>query len=126
MFALELPRYGYELAKSLVLMGGAHGPTLAQRFEQHARGKHRDGVFLLWEGRSITYGEANAAVNRYAHVYKQLGLRAGDAVALVMDNRPEFLWHFLAAGKLGAIASLINTHNTGAPSLHSLRICSRS
>jgi acyl-CoA synthetase (AMP-forming)/AMP-acid ligase II len=123
MFALELPRYGYLLAKSLLLMGGPRGYTLARRFETHARSAAKDDAFLIWGEQTFSYAEANAIVNRYAYAYLQLGLRAGDAVAILMDNRPEFLWHFLAAGKLGVVAALINTHNSGEPLAHALRVC---
>lgn len=97
--------------------------TPAFAFETQAGSSNCDTPFLLFEDRRYSYAEANKIVNQYAHAYKQLGLHKNDVVALVMDNRPEFLWHYLAAGKLGIVISLINTHNTGAPLLHCLRVC---
>ena len=97
--------------------------TLALLFEQQA-GSSPDHPFLLFEEQRFTYGEGNAAVNRHVRAYEGLGVAQGDTIALMMDNRPEFLWHFLAAGKLGATVSLINTHNSGKPLVHALQICS--
>src|SRR5262245_42744724 len=82
--------------------------TIAHQFEKHAAGPLAQRPFLLYRGHCFTYEAANRLVNRYASAYRSLGLRAGDTVALMMENRPEYLWHFLAAGKLGVTISLIN------------------
>jgi fatty-acyl-CoA synthase len=120
---LDALAYALRFVRGLSAIARQRAPTLAQRFERHARGPHGDDTFLLYDDRRYSYREANALVNRHAHAYRKLGLVAGDVVALLLDNRPEFLWHFLAAGKLGLTASLLNTHNTGAPLVHALRIC---
>ena len=72
-----------------------------------------DRLFLRFEDRRWTYGETNRIANRHAHAYQALGVKRGDVVALMMTNRPEFLFHYLGIIKLGAVASLIN------PDLHS-------
>src|SRR3954451_23071773 len=120
---LDSLAYASRFVRGLIALARLRPPTIAQVFEQQARGKHGDRTFLLYEERRYSYREANACINRVAHAYAGLGLRAGDVVALMLDNRPEFLWHFLAAGKVGLTASLLNTHHSGAPLLHSLRIC---
>jgi acyl-CoA synthetase (AMP-forming)/AMP-acid ligase II len=120
---LQSLAYAARLLRGLIALARLRPATIAQVFELQARGKHGDRTFLLYEERRYSYREANACINRVAHAYAGLGLRAGDVVALMLDNRPEFLWHFLAAGKLGVTASLLNTHHSGAPLLHSLRIC---
>ncbi len=119
-------RSTYRLARAFSRGGARSNRTLAAIFERHARSSRAEHPFLLYGDQRFSYREANALINRHVGVYKTLGIGRGDVVALLMDNRPEFLWHFLAAGKLGAIASLINTHNSGAPLAHSLRICSPS
>jgi acyl-CoA synthetase (AMP-forming)/AMP-acid ligase II len=96
--------------------------TLPHQFERHAA-RQPDHPFVVYQDRSFTYGEANALVNRHAHAYKALGLKKGDVVALLMENRPEFYWHFLAMGKLGIVVSLINTHINGDALAHAIRIC---
>jgi acyl-CoA synthetase (AMP-forming)/AMP-acid ligase II len=96
--------------------------SLAHVFEQQAS-KRPNHPFLHFEGRSYSYAQANAEINRHAHAYAKLGIGRGDTVALMMDNRPEFLFHFLGVGKLGGTTGLINTNNTGQPLVHALTIC---
>src|SRR5690606_39187559 len=57
--------------------------------------------FLSFEGRRWTVGAFDAEVNRHARAWRALGLAAGDVVALVLENRPAFLFHFYALAKLG-------------------------
>lgn len=54
-----------------------------------------DGVVLTWE----RYAER---VRRTAAGLAALGVRRGDVVALMLTNRPEFLWVDVAAMHLGA------------------------
>jgi acyl-CoA synthetase (AMP-forming)/AMP-acid ligase II len=110
--------------RALAFTSPRSNKTIAFQFESHATGAAADRPFLLYGDERYTYKAANAEVNRYANAYKALGIGKGDTVALLFDNRPAFVWHYLAAGKIGAIASLINSHNIGEPLLHSLRICS--
>ncbi|MGE3743820.1 MAG: AMP-binding protein, partial [Geminicoccaceae bacterium] len=42
-------------------------------------------------GRMWSYGEFNARVNRLAHVLTALGLQRGDRVAILSENRCEYL-----------------------------------
>lgn len=79
--------------------------------------------FLLFEGRRWTVGAFDALVNRHARAWRELGVERGQVVALILDNRPEFLMHFYALGKLGAIASLINPALIGDALRHALRVC---
>jgi acyl-CoA synthetase (AMP-forming)/AMP-acid ligase II len=79
--------------------------------------------FLLFEGRRWTVGAFDAAVNRHARAWRELGVERGHVVALVLDNRPAFLMHFYALGKLGAVASLINPALCGEALRHALRVC---
>jgi acyl-CoA synthetase (AMP-forming)/AMP-acid ligase II len=113
----------YRAGKGLLFANPASNQTIAYQFEQHAMGDNAARPFLIYRDRRFSYAEANKQVNRHSSAFKGLGLKKGDVVALVMENRPEFLWHYLGAAKLGVIVSLINTHNTGKPLAHSIRIC---
>jgi fatty-acyl-CoA synthase len=77
-------------------------------------------VFLRFESETVTYGAYNAAVNRYASVVAKAGVGRGEAVAIMMDNSPDFLAAEGAMAKLGAIGALINTHLRGAALGHVL------
>lgn len=52
-------------------------------------------------GETVTYADLEARANRGAHALRQLGLRAGDTVALACDNRPEFFDLYWAAQRSG-------------------------
>jgi acyl-CoA synthetase (AMP-forming)/AMP-acid ligase II len=110
------------LLEGLGLLAPDRGNTLAFQFERHAAQRPQQ-IFLLFEDEHYTYAEANALINRHAHAYRALGVGKGHVVALMFENRPEFLWHIFALHKLGAIASLINSQLQGEPLAHAIRIC---
>jgi len=82
-----------------------------------------DDPFLSFEGRRWTIGSFDAQVNRHARAWRALGLEAGQVVAVLLENRPAFLFHFYALAKLGVITSLINTSSRGPALRHALRVC---
>ena len=82
--------------------------TVADRLEELAA-RSPERIFLRFEDRSLTYGELNALANRHAHLALELGVRPGDVVALMMENRPEFLAVWFGLARIGAVSALINT-----------------
>jgi fatty-acyl-CoA synthase len=80
-----------------------------------------DRPLLRFEEEVVTFGAYNAGVNRYADVMRRAGIGRGEAVAIMMENSPDFLMAEGAVGKLGAIGALINTHLRGAALAHALR-----
>lgn len=77
-----------------------------------------DSTMVVFEGSAITWGEFNALANRIAHYLKSQGVKKGDAVALLMDNRVENMACVTALCKIGAVAAMINTSLTETPLLH--------
>ena len=69
----------------------------------------RDGVF-----RPITYDEAARQVRLFARGLRDLGIRPGDRVALISENRPEWLMADMAIMTAGAITVPTFTTNTVA------------
>lgn len=59
---------------------------------------------LPWapEGFQITYGQAMDAVTRLREGYVAAGYGRGSRIALLLQNRPEFLLHWLALNAIGA------------------------
>jgi acyl-CoA synthetase (AMP-forming)/AMP-acid ligase II len=53
--------------------------------------KYKNKPLILFEDKVISYSEFNEAANRYSHLFQKRGFIKGDTVALLMDNRPEFL-----------------------------------
>ena len=60
-------------------------------------------VAVETEAREITYAQFNARVNRLSHVLTGLGIRHGDRVAILSENRSEYLEAAMACAKLGSI-----------------------
>lgn len=64
------------------------------------------------DGRSISYGEMLARSAQLAHVLSQLGVEAGDRVAVQVDKSPEAIFLYLACLRAGAIFLPLNTAYT--------------
>ena len=80
-----------------------------------------DQPLLRFERETVSYGAYNPGVNRYAHVLQRAAVARGDAVAIMMENSPDFLMAEGAMAKLGSIGALINTNLRGAGLAHVLR-----
>jgi len=79
---------------------------------------------ISFEGLELNWREFNNLTNRYAHVLYDIGIREGDVVGLMLDNRIEYCAVLCAISKLKAVASLINTSLTGEALAHCLNISS--
>ena len=78
---------------------------------------------LVFEGRSYTYSSVDFSSSLVAHWALSHGLGCGDTVALMMDNRPDFLITWLGLAKVGITTALLNTNTRGQPLLHSIEQC---
>ena len=58
----------------------------------------------------VTYREANDRVQHLIAAYHALGVYPGVRVALGLDNRPEFFYHWLALNALAASVAPLNPH----------------
>ncbi|MFW0792577.1 long-chain-acyl-CoA synthetase [Gordonia sp. CPCC 205515] len=108
------------------LPGLIHRPPEAQRtigsiFAKHADA-HPDRPFIRFEGRSMTYGEVNRRVNRYAAVLTECGVGRDDVVAILAKNNPTDLMAILATVKLGATAGMLNYNQRGKVLAHSVSL----
>ena len=65
-------------------------------------------AWLFFEGESWTLRDVVGAVDRVAVGLAERGVGKGDRVALLLGNRPEALFAWLAANRLGAIAMPLN------------------
>lgn len=107
----------YELASSKPDKQKSIGMLL----EKHARQRPHN-IAIRYEDISYTYDQVNRKANQIAHYLSSKGVTSGDAIAVVLENRPETLITVLAIVKLGAIASMINTSQRGDVLLHSLTL----
>ncbi|TIC79780.1 long-chain-acyl-CoA synthetase [Crenobacter intestini] len=93
--------------------------TIADRLEAQAVA-FAERPYLIYGDEVLSFADVNTLANRYAHALATLGVGAGDAVALVMENRPEFFIAWFALNKLGAVCGFINTNLSGQPLAHAL------
>lgn len=70
---------------------------------------HRDEPALVTEDGTVTYGDLRDRVRAFASGLAELGVSAGDTVAVWLGNRPEWLLTQLAASSLGATVVAVNT-----------------
>jgi acyl-CoA synthetase (AMP-forming)/AMP-acid ligase II len=75
--------------------------TVGSLFRDRAR-LHPDDPAVEAAGRTLTYRELNERVNRASEVLIGFGVTRGDRVAILSENRPEYLELELACAKLGA------------------------
>lgn len=80
-----------------------------------------DRPFLRFENETVSFGEYNAGVNRFANALRRAGIERGAPVALMMENSPAFLMAEGAMAKVGCIGALINTNLRGVALTHVLR-----
>ncbi|TDP39293.1 acetate--CoA ligase, partial [Nocardia ignorata] len=80
--------------------------------DRHVHDGHGDQVAIHWEGepgdsRAITYRELLEEVSRAANYLTELGLVAGDRVAIYMPMVPEAIVAMLACARLGLTHSVV-------------------
>ena len=68
----------------------------------------RPAVFDPHSDRRWTYRELNCEVNRLAHALRADGVGKNDVIMFALLNSPEFVFFYLAAHKIGAIACPVN------------------
>jgi fatty-acyl-CoA synthase len=93
--------------------------TVGDRLEDQAR-KIGGSTAILFEAERWTYDDWNGAANRVAWWAADQGIGRGEVVALLMENRPEFLATWMGLAKVGAVTALINTNLTGKALRHAL------
>lgn len=72
-----------------------------------------DRTWLIFGGQRYSYAQAHELSNRYANGFRDLGVRKGDHVAVMLPNCPEFIWTIWGLGKLGAVTVPLNTAARG-------------
>ncbi|MHA7899480.1 MAG: long-chain-acyl-CoA synthetase [Henriciella sp.] len=84
--------------------------------------KYPNNVAWRFEGELTTYAEMDALANKVANWALGLGLQAGDAVALFMENRPEYVSIWYGLTKIGVVVGLINHNLTDKALAHCVNI----
>ena len=98
-------------------------PTSKHNFAEliEARAAEHGGrAAILFGDEKVTYDDWNARANRVAHWGRERGLRRGDVVALLMENRPEYFFVWSGLAKLGVVTALVNSNLSGRALEHAL------
>jgi fatty-acyl-CoA synthase len=77
---------------------------------------------LLSDRERFTYRELAERSNRYSRWALAQGLNKGEAVCLLMPNRPEFMAIWLGITRVGGVVALLNTNLSGASLAHCINI----
>lgn len=93
--------------------GGYKTINLALLLEEAVQ-KHADRPVLIAENQRITYRQLHQAVHVAAKSLRNLGLKKGDNVALMLPNIPEFVYCYFAVIQTGAVVVLLGTSSTPA------------
>jgi long-chain acyl-CoA synthetase len=99
-----LPHYDADVPHSLAPYPER---TLIDYLAHNAR-EHKDETGLIFEGKRISWAELERLSDAFATALAELGIGAGDRVALILPNCPQFLIAELGAWKAGAIVAPLN------------------
>ncbi|BES89299.1 fatty acid transport protein [Nesidiocoris tenuis] len=70
--------------------------------------KHPRKICFVFEDKEWTFAEMEEFSNKIANLFRSHGLRKGDTVGLMLENRPEYVGIWLGLSKIGVITALIN------------------
>ena len=84
-----------------------HPETIPELLARRAL-RDADKSWLFFESDSWSFRDVSEAVERYATGLAERGVGRGDTVAIAVGNRPETLFTWFAANRLGAIAMPLN------------------
>ena len=82
-----------------------------------------DHPALVYEDRTISYGDLLRSVNRLANALTKLGVGKGDRVLTLMGNRPEFVHTYFACLRIGAVVVTVNPLSTAYELSHYMVDC---
>ena len=95
--------------------------TIADRSEEWAA-QWGERVALKSEREELTYRQLSERANQVARWARAQGLKKGDAICLMMPNRPEYIAIWLGMARAGLITALINTNLAGPALAHCIAI----
>jgi fatty-acyl-CoA synthase len=81
--------------------------TVYGLFRSRVRGTPNATAIIAGD-RRCTFAELDERVRRLADAFARLGITRGDRIAILSENRPEYIEVMLAAGRIGAILACLN------------------
>ena len=105
--------HGIDPALARQAAGVTIGALLRERVRQHP-----ERIAVVDGARQFSYAAFNARANRLAGVLRAFDIARGDRVAILSENRAEYLELMFAAGKLGVIVCALNWRLADRELLH--------
>src|ERR1700739_4050401 len=93
------------------------GAVLDRRGEQYP-----DRVMMSIGGVDVTFEQMRQRSCAAANALLDLGIGAGDCVALFTATRPEWIYFWLGSARIGAMTAAVNIANKDEFLLHALRL----
>jgi carnitine-CoA ligase len=75
--------------------------------------KYGDRDFFYFRDKVYTYRDLDRESDKVAAGLQSMGIVKGDKVAIIMNNRPEFLFLWFGISKIGAVEVPVNTAHKG-------------
>lgn len=94
----------------------------ASRLMERQARENGDRCAIIFGDRRYTWKQAHGETSRWANFFEGRGIVPGDSVALLMDNRPEYIFAILGLNRIDAVAALINTNISGKGLTHAIEI----
>jgi len=90
----------------------------------HARVRPDRAAYIMGgSGETVTYKQLDERSNQGAHLFRSLGLKAGDVIAIFMDNHPRFFEIAWAAQRAGLYYACISSQLTAGEAEYIARDC---
>src|SRR5262250_3191404 len=90
----------------------------------HARTSPDKPAYIMAStGETVTFGELDARSNQGAHLFRSLGVEAGDAIALFIDNSPRYYEVLWAAQRSGLRFTCISSKLTAGEVEYIVKDC---
>jgi len=99
----------------------ANHVTVADLFTKIAA-RYPNKIAMIFEDQRWTFKELDEYANKVGNHFRAVGLQKGDAVALFMENCPEYLGITLGLCKIGVVSALINFNLRQEALAHCIRI----
>ena len=119
----RLPRLRREAHFGRVFTCFAERPAQLNALFAQTLSRHAADEALVCDDRRISYAELYGIAARVAAGLARDGMRAGDRIAILCANEPEFVYTLLAAFRLGAIAVPINVREAKPELAYVLNQC---
>ena len=83
--------------------------NMADYFLYHNLEEGRENkTCLYYQDEIFTYGETARMANRAGNALRELGVDVEDRILIALADRPEFVWSWFGAARIGAVITMVN------------------